>query len=656
MDEIITSPKRETILPDLSRSFKSKPYLPQKDDRDPCVFNGDECRKRKRTARQPLEHDTPNKRTTKNDNKDDAACFEIRKTKSKGIGMFATRNISCGDIIIVHEEPIVHCLGDENDDSLCCGFFCDRCAAPVGTLRNHHIVAPPSASSLHPSAEVEVGLLLPYLEDDDLVFTSAHSTCGTCNRVVWCSDECRQKGEPHHLFLCTELLNDPAINNFLEVEKNNRMIFRLAMKAITLSLSKYKSLAEETKGKTIMRPEQFFWWKDYGSHPCWWEVGSSDSKQEKKQATNKFCSALQSAFLQSNKHKQVKQNIDGNNSATTSATIIPEKVMRQICSFENIGSLLGMLQCNVMEFDYPSPFQQYMEHVEDFLDNLEVDNGNTDDVKLSDDVNEEGKRHMLALEAGCQWLKENIRNSSRNNNNEKIEGINSNNHEIFFSNPKNDDNHYKPNKQQPNHQPKRPSPSPVLGSGLYPLLTLANHDCHPNASIEVLRESCRASMVALRDIEIGEEICITYVPNGGVGGGDDNDGVGDNGKYFRHFEPTRTWKWLNSNDSDVSYYDGDNENDCRCHEEADSDCSNDCKHYGDDCDGDDDDDDINDDDDNEDDSGGNRKGKVDEVENPSVDDKQEALLEGLDEKDRAKALLEYGFECKCNRCMDERKT
>jgi len=96
---------------------------------------------------------------------------------------------------------------------------------------------------------------------------------------------------------------------------------------------------------------------------------------------------------------------------------------------------------------------------------------------------------------------------------------------------------------------------PISGSGLYPLLSLANHDCNPNSSIEFLQESNRGAMVATRNISVGEEIVVTYVCNGAVGNG-------DGAEYFRHFSPTRTWKWLNdklNNEEDEEEEDEDEE-------------------------------------------------------------------------------------------------
>jgi hypothetical protein len=132
-------------------------------------------------------------------------------------------------------------------------------------------------------------------------------------------------------------------------------------------------------------------------------------------------------------------------------------------------------------------------------------------------------------------------------------------------------------------------------------------------------------MVALRDISTGEEICITYIPNG------DWDGEGTStSDRFQHFEPTRTWKWLNRHTTD----DG-------LESELEEDIS----------------DDEDDDENNEDlvDEGHDKEDKNDakDDQSSSIQEKEDPP-EGSDEPDRAKALLEYGFKCQCHRCRHER--
>ncbi len=160
---------------------------------------------------------------------------------------------------------------------------------------------------------------------------------------------------------------------------------------------------------------------------------------------------------------------------------------------------------------------------------------------------------------------------------------------------------------------------PISGSGLYPLLSLANHDCNPNASIEFLQESNLGSMVATRNISAGEEICITYVCNGGVGGG-------DGAEYFRHFSPTRTWKWLNDK---LNNEEDDEEDD---EEIDDSDLHDDSKSVDESC------------------TSSTNGNQPDQDE----DSDDEGVLEGSTVAERAKSLLEYGFHCRCSTCITQR--
>ena len=123
----------------------------------------------------------------------------------------------------------------------------------------------------------------------------------------------------------------------------------------------------------------------------------------------------------------------------------------------------------------------------------------------------------------------------------------------------------------------------VMGTGVYPILTLANHDCSPNASIEFLGESSLGSMVARRRIKKGQEITITYVPAGddGVSDGEDCHDYSDDASdqstesnsvhqgseadRFKHFKPTRTWEYFSKfedwDDEDDDDDDDDEEDD-----------------------------------------------------------------------------------------------
>ena len=273
------------VFPPLSRAYKSQPYLPQGKNR-----------KRKRSQRCP---------------------FEVRPSRN-GVGMFATRLISCGDIIVANEDPIVHCgeIASSSPEPR----VCNACATPIGSLRDNHLMVPSS----------EEDLILPYLDDGrGLVFTTSSdiitTTCQTCEEAAWCSRECHQKELLQHAVVCSST----SLTDFYNA-RENPIIFRLATQSITLILSHLASLPKEEQHPI----QRFFWWKDYGSHPLWWEVGSSRGNKE-VQATE-FCNVLRGVLMEAVIQKRVE---------------VDRASILQICTLENVGSILGMLQCNVMDMN-----------------------------------------------------------------------------------------------------------------------------------------------------------------------------------------------------------------------------------------------------------------------------------------------------------------
>eukprot|EP00980_Cylindrotheca_fusiformis_P012469 scaffold3058_cov110-Cylindrotheca_fusiformis.AAC.4 len=449
-------------------------------------------------------------------NSNSTCCFQV-KTGHHGIGIFATQPIACGDFIIAHEEPMV-------------------CATPMGSLKGHHLKAP-------------FDMALPGMEahDNGIVYTKDHKTCPQCQTAAWCSDTCWEKGRHRHSYLRNATTT--SLHHFFQ-NQENPIIFQLAVQVITLALCKFEQSKSRNTSTRTYPIEEYLWWEDYGSHPLWWTIGDSDDWPRRKTQTEQL------------RHELTR---------ILPPTGISKKLL---CTVDHLGSILGMLQSNVMEFSFQAPLQQYMEQVEDCV---------------TTEHNNEGNEKEFSL--GLTWIKQNISMPSGN----ESSGSNTLRHS-----------------------------NPVVGSGLYPLLTLANHDCNPNASIEFLQETNCGSMVALRDIPMGEEICITYVPNG--------DHVDKDGDFFRHFEATRTWKWLNavmcdeedddcSREDDIASQAGDSLEESESHSKQDID--------------------------------------DDEVEEGAVSDDEEEEpiepLEGTQCEGRRVALLEYGFLCQCSRCLLETK-
>ena len=306
-------------------------------------------------------------------------------------------------------------------------------------------------------------------------------------------------------------------------------------------------------------------------------------------------------------------------------------MLERVCTLQNFAEVLGMLQCNVMEVEFASPCSQYISHLQQILQDVEDDENimeeHDDDVSVVNTT----RSHEGGGDA---------QDSTMNHLQDKALGEMQSWLETYETRIAETANQVR-------------ALDPIAGSGLFPILTLANHDCDPNASIEFLGESNKGSLVALRDIARGEEITITYIPNGDFDCGDEA------GDRFRLFQPTRTWHYLNNDLECASDSDGSVEidiggcsdtegqgGDLRVHSRNDmtrEDCSHDSAHESN----------TN--------SIGDRADVIDKSEEDDCNgdeedcDEDELVSEGMFYKDRATALLEYGFECKCSRCLHEGK-
>ncbi|KAL3926308.1 MAG: hypothetical protein SGBAC_013528, partial [Bacillariaceae sp.] len=469
------------------------------------------------------------------------------------------------------------------------------------------------------------------------------------------------------------------LQSFLE-ESENPKIFALAVHAVLLVLSLTQENPESRSENDDLKnhktpastPYNYLWWEDYGSHPLWWTLGEKDNQKDRFQSAQEFADCLgdwskERISLMTGTEQQKGDEQDtgrrvgqrkrrrsqsespcvvGLSEVTTSDQIKKEVDIASIFSVNNIGTLLGMLQCNVMEFSYPSPLEQYMEQAEQFMDEehlesiassagFQAEDSNGHDLGDGTDQVDIGRQDELIL--GCQWLREKYWNTAKRDSASNSASVNQ------LDSPSED------NKENSFLEP----PEPVVGSGLYPLLTLANHDCNPNASIEFLRESNLGSMIALRPIKPGEEICITYVPNGGRGaqleaqsedGQEkeesisvtsetvDNENCGD---FFKHFEPTRTWKWLNPKQEGDSETDDDGgaRGSEPLQRNSDGEELENVAEYIDE-------------------QSSDRCTEGEKSDDQSVASELEG---GAKPGQRALALLEYGFICACTRCEYETK-
>jgi len=652
-------PSSSSHLTSLSRAYRSREWSTQSVLRKRKVTD----RKRKRTRKLP-EGEGPSL-------SGDYQChqwFEIRPTPSKGggIGTFSTQNIPSGHVLVNNERPIVcvPTLTNPNDATSCC----QACMTPLGDLR-YQLGGGVSAQDtgdlpLVGSASTSSSAALKFTEPaKDLV------TCDLECGARWCSAACYEMeagtGRIEHGLLCCGPIGggchdndnhhdyDVSNNkNWKKFEPQRRFrddvlynpdgsqpMLLLAGKVLTTILG---AIVRDLRKSANTRPasgigsttitewddETLFWWKEF-AHPLWWEIGTTTmasgsanhkittpqdeqqqqqqkQQQQLQQGRRKLCETSH-ALLEEALRSSISRTAKDSNWSTKKEALVVS-VMERLCTVQNLGEILGMLQCNVMEVKFPSPRQQFMSHLEQVIKDKSNCNSH-DNEEQTIEYKRWTEKYLLKRRAELGLTTTTSNDDAGDDDFDILEDIH----------------------------------SPITGSGLFPILTLANHDCDPNVSIEFLGESNRGSLVALRDISYGEEICITYIPVGDFDCGDPN------GARFRNVKPTRTWLHLHQCDQQNLHSAGETgeNNDDKQYLESDENCCN--KEY----------------------LTQHHRGKAGPDECRHVDDldKEEALNEDhnaniIDTKDlpegtlweeRARSLLDYGFDCRCARCLHEQR-
>jgi SET domain len=554
-----------------------------------------------------------------------SCCFHIRTCPEKnGIGMYASTNIPCGSLIVAHEDPIVSCVCDQlceyqnKNTDLLESLYCEGCSTPVSSIERHVDAAQKIIPNEQEELWHEFRTFLFAVDNevkqvvvgggtrpsepsmtfsDPKVSTSCQSSCG----ATWCSERCYRLNKHFHELLYCEKSKKEQVSRFfsdLESLRDNvemedgeedandggsrSMIFRLAMQVVTLTLA---SILEDRALVAV-----------YGKIP-------SEPLAPTFPEIPILCNDLESRYFWWREYGSHPLWHEINSLSSSNPT--------NAC-LENL---------NRSRKDATQSFSNLMR-------SLVFESPRT--RKITEIVQKLCSPQCIGEILGM--LQTNVMEFSFPSPQQQLMSE----FEYFVQD----------RSQNPDGNPSEiynvPVVTPVIGSGLYPLLTLANHDCNPNARIEFLRESHCGSMVALRPIEPGEEITITYVPNGDY---HEHLESHDPNSYFQHFGSTKTWQWLRRPQCDVES-DGEEEQE-------------------------------------DDDEDGAVKDKVGAKEplidmdnileetaeadlqsvsgSPSTTDNGEesesnTVKEGCKYTDRAMWLCDYGFECHCSRCQAEKPT
>ena len=490
--------------------------------------------------------------------------FNVTPTLLHGLATFATKNIMAGDII-TQEKPIVSTRSVKNEQH---ALLCDCCHCPIEHLRQQLLHCLSNSTATKNDSQISK-LPFPALGyEPGPSYTQSSSAC--CNQkfcpVVWCAT-CSTAAQPEHLLLCKQATVEN--HTFHEHSIHTDPAYLLAAVVLVKSL-----VALHTSNVNAANFLQLgCWWKEY-NHPLWEELDIPQTLNETKQERKKDCQEAHFLLVQALTISVTK--IYGSTSP-----LLPW--MKHNITLETYSQIMGMLSCNVMEIDFPSPVREYFftlpEHQEiqtraKSLEELNNNNNNNNSKKRKRNISEQDK----------EW--------------KSIQLLNKSIDDLISSTPN------------------------CVGQGLYPVLSLSNHSCDPNASIEFLNENNTGSMVALRNIQKGEEITITYVPNG--------EDTNFNPDRFRHFKPTRTWKYFDNMVEEISSDEDEEEE--RVEDEKDEMGMNGNEKKG----GEEDKEAVGDEE-----VVGDEEGEEEEEE------------EGTSWQERRDALLSYGFVCRCSRCVVE---
>ena len=431
-------------------------------------------------------------------------CFlKCVATGDTGFALISKVKIECGEILL-SEDPVVSIQTPGNEVSN--GLICDKCNRPVLGLREQLVQL---GSYLLPPQQC-------IAMEDQVGFDCKSCMSKWCRACTSLADFQMEKIK--HRLWCT---GNPRVKQYEEyaADKKTPQLLIAARACILTILPLFLS-----KNKRGVDAKNYTWWKEY-VHPKWWSVheGLGETEEKRRKLICKESLSLLSAALE-----QHIQALDQD-----FVTLLSE-----LLSLNNFGEIMGMLSCNAMVIDFPSPSQEYFQLLPQLKSQAKIVDKNV------------AAAHVKTTP--MRWS--------------KIE------------------------------------PNAIAGCGLYPLLSLANHRCDPNASIEFLRGTNKASLVALRDVLPGEEVSITYIPTNI----NDTD-CGFNPNRFRNYTPSKTFQFLKE------YFQIDT---------SDDDSS---------------------------------VGSQSSYEDVGASDEDDIPVETMGLEERQRRLWEYGFGCECGLCVNERR-
>ena len=291
-----------------------------------------------------------------------ASVFGIRSlSTTRGLAMFATTQISSGDII-VSEPPIVSHRNDNEHFNLCC----HSCHNPIGDLRQQIETALATSSTASTTFPFIGRCRGPVFTEKATPSKACPYQCGT----TWCNATCYKQSHQAHILLCPQFTQENQIyanhaSSSTECEGFHLVGAVLAQLVVVWLKLSPKEMAEKA------HLYKYCWWREY-SHPVWWDLQVPRAAPTAASTAAHTCTNHQESRKELCKvshqllHKALGASLTKLGTSTTlnvSTASTAVQWVDELFTLENVGEIMGMLTCNAMEIEFASPLQEYFDMV-----------------------------------------------------------------------------------------------------------------------------------------------------------------------------------------------------------------------------------------------------------------------------------------------------
>jgi hypothetical protein len=388
----------------------------------------------------------------------------------RGKGLFATRSFS-KDEIILSERPLVALQHVSNRQSAAC---CGQCFKFLGNLQEQIQYHEQSLNLLDTTEEM--------MDDEDALvvapifhFETSLECVGNCG-ILYCSDNCRSEAyELHHKHLCVGPIQEPEhpLILFKEHAVEHNELFLMAATAICQIISTWQqnghNLIEATLPYSSLLQRHYIDAIDFN-------MNADVSKESVEQLMHESLELLTEVL------KSIIQSIEGG------------KELEQLLNMDFYSRLLGTFETNNQTIEIEAPLQQYLKQCRSDQEWNNISSVANRILKMQKEMEQD--EDMECDEEEC----------------DHHDHHDHDHHHHHEHHEHHDDTSFEPVDLSGAQSTKPYIFPPCEGLGMYILEATTNHSCDPNTIVKNLNEN-QTVIIALRDINAGEELVHSYIDN-----------------------------------------------------------------------------------------------------------------------------------------------